>query len=111
MQDGNAITTSSTGKKSAIKDPQATLDYSFYWTDWLAEIGDSIAVLTASVVNPPDVPTPMTVTQATHFEGVATIFLSGGTLGKNHQLNCHITTNSNPPRVDERTLTIKIRER
>lgn len=111
MTDGNAISTSGTGKKSTIKDPQATLDYSFYWKDWLAEIGDEIAVLTASVDNPAGAAVPLTIVSQTHFDGIATVFVSGGTLGKEHALRCRIATSSTPPRVDERTLYIKIRER
>lgn len=110
MTDGNAITTSATGKKETVKDPQAVLDYSFYWKDWLAEIGDSIATLTASVVNPPAVAIPMVIVSKSHFDGIVTVFVSGGTVGKKHALNCRITTTSTPTRTDERTLYVKIKD-
>ena len=109
--DGSAITVAASGRKFATKDPQGTLDYSFYWKDWLAEIGCNISTLTASVVNPAGIDRPLTITSQTHFDGVATIFVSGGTVGKTHQLTCRITTDSVPPRIDERSLFIKIKER
>jgi hypothetical protein len=110
--DGNAITTSSTGRKSAIKDPNSTLDYSWDWRDWLAQVGDSIVTATFIVTDPEGATTPLVVASSVHFDGMVTAFVSGGTVGKTHKLTCRITTNSTPtPRTDDRSLYIIIRER
>jgi hypothetical protein len=111
MADGSAITTSASGKKSAIKDPDAVLDFSFDWSDWLAEVGDTIIQHAFNVTDPDGATVPMVVTSTVRANGIVTAFVSGGTVGKTHALTCRITTGSTPPRIDERTLFVKIRER
>lgn len=110
-EDGNAITTSATGKKSAIKDPEATLDFSFDWSDWLAETGDLLTDHQFTIVDPAGATEPLVEVQTLRAEGIVTAFVSGGTVGMTHTLTCRVTTDSIPPRIDERTLSIKIRER
>ena len=80
------------------KDPSAILDYQVNWTDWLTT--DTIASSTWTV---PDGITKVTdVTDDTK----ATIWLSGGTVGKRYTITNRIVTAGG--RQDERSITIKI---
>lgn len=84
------------------KDPNATLDYLFDWTAWLAEVSDTIAsvdwVLSSG----------LTEVSSSHTTTGATIFVSGGTLDETETITCRITTSSTPPRIDDRTINLKI---
>lgn len=95
----------SAGKATIKKDPNATLDYSFDWTAWLALAADTIA----SVVWIKDA--ALTVVSQSFTARTATVFLSGGVAGTVLSLTCRITTNSTPPRVEDRTVYLKIVER
>ncbi len=102
-------------KPTGIKDPNATLDISFDWTDWLGEMGDTISGHQIIIES------PMTVVSHTQIGGVVTIFLSGGVVGGGsgvgadskpaYPVTCRVTTNSTPPRIDDRTVYIRIQER
>lgn len=87
------------------KDPNATLDYTFDWTDFLAPIGDTIASVTWVLS------TGLTKVSQSNTTTTATAFVSGGTVGDTATLTCRITTNSTPPRVDDRSVFLKIVER
>jgi len=84
------------------KDPDATLDYEFDWSAWLLPLSDTIAsvdwILSDGLTLVADDFTVLT----------ATAFVSGGVLGTDETLTCRITTVSTPPRVDDRTITLKI---
>lgn len=83
------------------KDPQAILDYSIDWTSFL-ETAETIATsqwFTTSGI---------TVDVTGHTTKVATIWVSGGTLGQSYELTNRITTSNTPARVDERTIIITI---
>lgn len=56
------------------KDPDATLDYDTDWTTWMAT-GDTIA--TSEWI----VPAGLTITDETHTDTAAVVWLSGGALG------------------------------
>lgn len=86
------------------KDPQATLDYSIDWSDWLSD-GE---VLTNS-----EWAASSGAIQSPSFTDTATgIWLSGGEVGIAIVLTNTITTNSTPvARVDERSLVIKVKQR
>lgn len=108
MADGNAITTSSSGKKFTEKDPDDILDYPFNYTDWLAAISDSYLSHTFVITNPAGAPTPIAVQSSSVLGGVITPFVSGGTLDATHQLTCRITTTGG--RVKDQTLNFKIKQ-
>lgn len=84
------------------KDPDANLDYSVDWSDWLAT-GDTIA---SSVWT---VPTGLTEGADNEALGIATVYLSGGTAGSDYAVANKITTTAG--RIDERTITIMVRQR
>lgn len=91
-----------------MHDPQAVLPYAWDWTAWLAAEGsDTIAAATVAVVGDgltlaDDPPVAVTTTRVT-------AWLSGGTAGDDVDVRCHITTDGG--REDERTITIKVRDR
>jgi hypothetical protein len=83
------------------KDPSAFLDYAVDWASWLGS--DTIQSSTWSV------PAGLTQEAATNTAAAATIWLSGGTDGAIYRVVNHITTAGG--RADERTLTIRMRNR
>jgi hypothetical protein len=94
------------GKPTIRKAADSVLDYTFDWTAWLAETGDSIASKTVT----PDA--GIIVVQDTVVTGnKVVVFLSGGTIGTTYRIKCKITTASSPARVDERSIYIKVAER
>lgn len=87
--------------KTFLKDPDAVLDYTGDWAKWLGS--DTIATSTW------DVPDGITKDSESHTSKQTLIWLSGGTAGESYQLRNHITTAAG--RADDRTITIKIKER
>lgn len=89
---------------SFTHDPNAKLDYAVKWTTWL-EAGETIATSTWIV--------PAGITQATpppgEAAGVATIWLSGGTLGQVYRVTNRVTTSLG--RTDDRSIQIYVQER
>lgn len=85
-----------------LKDPNATLDYTVDWADWMPA-GDSITTVTWVV------PAGLTKTTQTNTATAATAWLSGGTVGTRYVVVCRITTVDG--RIDDRTLQIDVQER
>jgi hypothetical protein len=83
------------------KDPDARLDYMVDWTSWLGE--DTIA--NSEWV----VPDGITYEADTFTSTTATVWLSGGSLGSSYDVVNRITTVAG--RIDDRTITIKIRQK
>jgi len=84
------------------KDPDATLDYGFDWSDWLAS-GETITASTWTV------PTGITEGANSRDDTSVKIWLSGGTVGESYVISCKIVTSDD--RTDERSLTIMVEER
>jgi hypothetical protein len=90
--------------KSFVKDPDAVLDYTFDWSQWLTGT-DAITSSTWIVESPLEiVPASDSFTDTT-----ATVFLSGGEEGSNYTLTNRITTDGS--RTDDRTIEIHVRSR
>ena len=94
------------GIKATIKkDPNSILDYGFDWGPWLTPLGDTLAsvqfILSAGLTS---------VAQA-RTDTTATIFVSGGTLDATETITCRITTTNSTPRVEDRTVYLKIVQR
>lgn len=85
-----------------IKDSASTLDYRFDWAAWM-ETGDTISAAAVTV------PAGLTETAETFDDTSVTVWVSGGTTGTDYQVTCQITTTAG--RVDERTITLRVRER
>lgn len=88
--------------QNPLKDPSAVLDYVFDWTEWLAT-GETITDHTITA------DTGITVDSSAKSDGKVTVWLSGGTAGKNYKVACKITTSAG--RTDERTLWIRVVDR
>jgi hypothetical protein len=95
---------SNSGRATITKDPDAVLDYSWDWTDWLADVADTIASHEITVSG-------VTLNSSSNDGQIVTAVLSGGTLGQTAQAQCRITTASSPARIEDRTIFLKIRAR
>ena len=86
---------------TAMKDPQATLDYPINWAAWLTT--DTIVSVVWTV------PTGITQTAATNTTTTATIWLSGGEVGTEYTVTCRVTTAGG--RIDERSIAVRVAQR
>ena len=94
----------SAGEKPTIKkDPEAVLDYTFDWTEWLDDVVDTISTRVASA------DAGIVVDSSAIVGKKVTIWLSGGTAGTTYRVECKITTVGG--RTDERSIWIKVVER
>lgn len=83
------------------KDPDATIDITFDWSDVLTDIADTI--------NRADFILKTLVDGGSMAVGnLATVFVSAGALTGVEPITCRITTNSVPPRVEERTVNLSM---
>jgi hypothetical protein len=91
------------GKSSIVKDPQATLDYTFDWSAWLDLVDDTIADEECTCDDG-------IVIQNTNINGESVIvWLTGGEVGGEYTVTCKITTAAG--RIDERSFYVKVRDR
>lgn len=89
---------------SVPKDPDATLDYTLDWSEWL---NDSENLVTADVSVE-----GATLVQTQLTNQMVTAWILGGTVGSTISLRYRITTDSSPvQRIDDRTLKLRITER
>lgn len=87
-----------------IKDPQATLDYPFDWTAWLAT-GETITTFTVTVPTGLVQATPAPSATAT----TVTVWLAGGTPGQRYTVACRVVTSAG--RDDTRSIQLLIQDR
>lgn len=111
-----SMATDNRGRGLVDKDPNAVLDYTWNWADWLDPVSDTIAsvsfvatgvtVDSSSIVDADTSDTPpVTVT-----DGGVRAFISGGTAGgAKPTVVCRITTAGG--RIDDRTIVFNMRER
>ena len=85
-----------------VKDPGAKLDWNFDWEAWLEE-GETI---TASVFS---VSSGLTLVSNTFTSSNSTVWLQGGRSGQVYKVTNTITTSLG--RIDERSVTIRVRDR
>lgn len=88
--------------KSWTKDPDAVLEYTRDWADWL-EDGETIASSDWIIDG------GLTEDSSSHDDDSATIWLSGGTAGEDVYVTNRITTSAG--RTEDRTFLIYVRER
>jgi len=84
-----------------IHDPNAILDYSVDWSDWLGS--DTIASVTWTV------PTGIVKASQAETTTTATAWISGGTAGTEYAVACKIVTAGG--RTDERTIILRCQDR
>jgi hypothetical protein len=87
---------------SYIHDPNAVLDYTVDWSDWLVA-GDTIIsrVVTA--------PAGITKNSDSFTTTTVTAWMTGGTVGSRYEIIYHVTTANG--RQDDRTLTLNVQQR
>lgn len=90
------------GQPIISKDPNAVLDYTFDWTQYLESISDVIQTVTYQLSQ------GLTQTRTQHNETQALSYLGAGVLGTTESVTCRITTAAG--RVDERTIFLKIEQ-
>lgn len=88
---------------SASKDPNATLDYGWDWSQWLTEVEDTISDSVWIV------PAGLTLESDSHTTTHTTVWLSGGTAGQSYAITNRITTSGG--RTDDRSFTLRCMER
>ncbi len=88
--------------KKFKKDPNAVLDYTIDWSDWLVS-GDEIINATAVSVT-----AGLTIGSVTSTANVVTVWVSSGVAGSEYDVVIHVTTAGG--RQDDRTITIVCRE-
>lgn len=87
--------------KAYTKDPDAVLDYSIDWSDWLD--ADTISTSTWTVE------TGLTKGTVSNTTTLTTVWLSGGTAGTSYSVSNRIVTAGG--RTEDRTFYIEMRER
>lgn len=90
-----------------VKDPDATLDYGFDWSRWLQP---NETISSSEWIVPDD----LNIVDSTFDTfGQTVVWLSGGQSGgRPYKITNRITTNSSPvPRVEDRSFTLRIREK
>ena len=91
-----------------VKDPQSTLDYSVDWSDWLVG-ADSISTSTWVLGTFTGDTAPIVKTAENTANGIATIYLRGGTAGKIYRITNRIVTSSGL--TDERYFRLVIKDK
>jgi hypothetical protein len=98
-----------------LKDPEATVDFSVDWSAWL-QTDELIASSSWAVASGDEEDEdPVTIGSgdyaSTSSDTAATVWLLGGTDGTNYRVTNTITTDSTPPRVDERSIYVSVQHR
>ena len=86
------------------KDPNAVLDYTIDWTNWL----DTFETITTSSWT---TDAGLTIVSSSKTTNKSTVYLSGGTGGENYLVSNTIVTSSTPTRTDRRTIKIAVKTR
>lgn len=84
------------------KDPDATLDYTVDWSDWL-DTGETISSSSFSV------PSGITKASESNTTTSATVWLSGGTKWTTYTVTNEVTTTAG--RTDQRSFDVRVVER
>lgn len=85
------------------KDPNAILDYTFDWAQYLLPIGDVISSVTWILSS------GLTKVSQSNSTTTASAFVSGGVVGNVETLTCRIVTTGG--RTDDRSISLKIIDR
>lgn len=93
---------SATPVKVWTKDPDAELDYTLDWSQWL----DSDTLSSASWAT---TPTGLSITNTTTTTTLAAVWLSGGSHGSDYDVRCRVVTAGG--RTDDRTIRLQVRHR
>jgi len=83
------------------KTPEAVLDYKHDWSDWL-DTGEGITSSTWQVES------GLTKDSDTNDTDSATIWLSGGSIGRNYRVTNTIVTDAATPRTESRSFFVNV---
>lgn len=86
---------------TATKDPDAVLDYSIEWAKWLGRDRISSSAW--------DVPTGLTKVSESNTKLVASVWISGGTVGTTYTVRNRIVTVGG--RTEDRSIAVTVGER
>jgi hypothetical protein len=92
----------------AVKDPDATLDFSLDWADWL-EPGDTITASTWTSAPANGGLGALTIGLTPFTTDLTTVWLSGGEACEAYVVTNHVTTSGG--REDDRSLLVQVVER
>jgi hypothetical protein len=92
----------------AVKDPDATLDYSLDWGDWL-EPGDAITASTWTSAPANGGLGALTIANPTFTGDLTTVWLSGGEPCEGYIVTNHVTTSGG--RQDDRSFLVNVVDR
>lgn len=96
-----------------VKDPEAVLDYKFDWAALTNGSGASDWLASGETISSYDVAVGAGLTKdsdsKTDTNTSVTVWLSGGTLGEDYIITCHIVTSDD--REDDRKMIVKVRGR
>ena len=92
----------SPGKPTIDKDPDAVLDYTWDFTDWLDAITDTLASHTVTA-------TDVTVNSSSILGKTVVAWITGGAVGVRGAATARVVTAGG--RTDDRTIYFKIKER
>lgn len=95
-------------KPKGIKDPNATLDFTFDWSDWLADLGTGVLIASHEFL--PGGGAVAVATPPADEGKFATVVLAAGSGGE-VALTCRITTDTTPALIEDRTVYLIIEER
>lgn len=87
-------------------DPDEKLDFSIDFTSWL-DAGVNITGAPVWAISP----VGPTLSDESNSSTIATVFVSGGTLGVVYLLSCKITTNASVAQTSERSITLRCETR
>lgn len=90
-------------------DPQAKLDYTWDWTDWLGDDTITSSTVTAKVEEARDPTDVVTIDDVWPSPKTITAWISGGVHGTPCAVTCRITTTAG--RIDDRTIRLRVRDR
>lgn len=93
-------------KPTIVKDPNATLDYTWDWSAWLVEAGNDTIVSQQILAS---TPAGLSIGSPTQSLGKVTVFISGGAAGTKYQVTCRINTAGG--RIDDRSIYLKVKDR
>ena len=89
------------------KDPDATLDYTIDWSEWLAEADND--TISASEWLTDNIDGGIEITSDSKTDTTATVWLAGGTIGERYKVTNRITTVGS--RIDDRSIKISVMEK
>jgi hypothetical protein len=101
---GKWWTLSDAKKPRGLKDPDAIIDITFDWSDWLTDIGSPTVSAVTFTLN------GLTSVGTFSDGSKTTVFVAGGTAGSSTAVSCLITTYTTPPRTNQRTVYIDIQD-